>query len=197
MNKIYIFLFATLFSASGYTQTTHNVSVLDFEFDPTILTIDQGDIVIWTNAGGNHNVDGNTITFPNNPVGFGNQPSTDPWTFEVTFDTPGNYDYRCAVHPTLMTGRVIVQTVNSTNEQSSQILKAFPIPADDYIIIDGLEEFSGQSQLEIVDITGKKVMETLVSTKERVDINSLNAGIYLFNITSEGNKRFTGKILKR
>jgi plastocyanin len=30
-------------------------------------------------------------------------------TYAVTFDTPGTYDYDCPVHPSQMTGRVVVQ----------------------------------------------------------------------------------------
>jgi len=60
-----------------------------------------------------------------------------------------------------------------------------------------LEEFPGQSQLEIFDITGKKAMEMLVSANKQIDISSLKPGIYLFNITTTGNERFTGKILRK
>jgi len=195
MTKLYSLLFSILLGTAIFAQTTHNVMVFDFGFDPEILTIDEGDIVIWTNTGGFHNVDGNTTTFPNNPMAFGNDASSDPWTYQVTFDMEGNYDYRCAVHPVQMTGRVIVQGVTSTENESKQILRAFPIPAEDFIVINGLEEFPGQSRLEIFDITGKKTMETLVSANEQIDISTLNAGIYLFNVTTNNNERFTGKIV--
>jgi plastocyanin len=197
MNKLYTLLFSLSIATGVSAQTTHNVTVFNFGFDPAILTIDQGDIVIWTNTEGFHNVDGNSTTFPNNPEAFGNEASSEPWTYEVTFDTEGSYDYRCAIHPSLMTGRVIVQGVNSTDNESKQILQAFPVPADNYIVIGGLEEFPGQSQLEIFDITGKKAMEMLVSANKQINISSLKPGIYLFNIITTGNERFTGKILRK
>jgi plastocyanin len=197
MNKLYTLLISLSILTGVSAQTTHNVTVFNFGFDPAVLTIDQGDIVIWTNTEGFHNVDGNSTTFPNNPEAFSNEASSDPWTYEVTFDTEGNYDYQCAIHPSLMTGRVIVQGVNSTDNESKQILQAFPVPADNYIVIGGLKEFPGQSQLEIFDITGKKAMEMLVSENKQIDISSLKPGIYLFNITTTGNERFTGKILRK
>jgi plastocyanin len=197
MNKLYTLLISLSIATSVSAQTTHNVTVFNFGFDPAVLTIDQGDIVIWTNTEGFHNVDGNSTTFPNNPEAFGNEASSELWTYEVTFDTEGSYDYQCAIHPSLMTGRVIVQGVNSTDNESKQILQAFPVPADNYIVIGGLEEFPGQSQLEIFDITGKKAMEMLVSANKQIDISSLKSGIYLFNITTTGNERFTGKILRK
>jgi plastocyanin len=197
MNKLYTLLISLSIATGVSAQTTHNVTVFNFGFDPAVLTIDQGDIVIWTNTEGFHNVDGNSTTFPNNPEAFGNEASSELWTYEVTFDTEGSYDYQCAIHPSLMTGRVIVQGVNSTDNESKQILQAFPVPADNYIVIGGLEEFPGQSQLEIFDITGKKAMEMLVSANKQIDISSLKPGIYLFNITTTGNERFTGKILRK
>ncbi|MFT5596886.1 MAG: plastocyanin [Flammeovirgaceae bacterium] len=197
MNKLYTLLISLSIATGVSAQTTHNVTVFNFGFDPAVLTVDQGDIVIWTNTEGFHNVDGNSTTFPNNPEAFGNEASSELWTYEVTFDTEGSYDYQCAIHPSLMTGRVIVQGVNSTDNESKQILQAFPVPADNYIVIGGLEEFPGQSQLEIFDITGKKAMEMLVSANKQIDISSLKPGIYLFNITTTGNERFTGKILRK
>lgn len=195
MKKLYTLLFSITITSVVFSQTTHNVTVFNFGFDPEILTIDEGDIVIWTNTEGFHNVDGNTTTFPNNPMAFGNEASNEAWTYEVTFDMEGNYDYRCAIHPSQMTGRVIVQSVTSTDNASKKILQAFPIPAHDFILINGMEELQGQARLEIFDITGKKAMETLVSANEQIDISTLNSGIYLFNVTTSNNDRFTGKIV--
>lgn len=195
MNKLYTLLFSAGIAIGSFAQTTHNVTVFNFGFDPEVLTIDEGDIVIWTNTEGFHNVNGDTEIFPNNPVAFGNEANNAPWTYEFTFETAGNYDYQCEIHPSLMTGTVIVQGVNSTDEQSKQVLRAFPVPAEDYVVLSGLEDLPGKSQLEVFDITGKKTMEKLVSANEQIDVSSLRAGIYLFNLKTSDNIRYTGKIL--
>ncbi|MCZ4407671.1 T9SS type A sorting domain-containing protein [Cryomorphaceae bacterium 1068] len=197
MNKLYTLLFSISIATIVSAQTTHNVTVFNFGFDPEVLTIDQGDIVIWTNTEGFHNVDGNTETFPNNPVAFGNEASSELWTYQFTFENVGNYDYQCAIHPALMSGTVIVQGVNSTDDKEKQIMRAFPVPAKDFVVINGLEDFPGKSQLVVFDITGKKTMEKLVSANEQINVSSLRAGIYLFNLTTSDNVRFTGKILIR
>lgn len=197
MNKLYTLLFSILMAAGASAQTTHNVTVFNFGFDPEVLTIDQGDIVVWTNTEGFHNADGNSGTFPDNPEGFGNPAASAPWTYEFTFNLVGTYDYRCEIHPSLMSGQIIVQGVNSTENESAQVISAYPVPAEDYVLISGMEEFPGQSQMEIFDITGKKTMETLVSANEQIDISSLRAGIYLFNVTTSTNDRLTGKIVIR
>jgi plastocyanin len=195
MEKIYALLFSLGITVGAFAQTTHNVTVFNFGFEPEVLIIDEGDIVIWTNTEGFHNVDGNTTTFPENPLAFGNDLSSELWTYEFTFETLGTYNYQCAQHSSLMQGAVVVMGANSTKNEAPQIVRAFPIPADEYVVLSGLENLSGQSRLEVFDITGKKTLEKLVSANEHIDVSSLGAGIYLFNLTTSDNIRFTGKIL--
>ncbi|HRQ30095.1 MAG TPA: lamin tail domain-containing protein, partial [Saprospiraceae bacterium] len=81
-------------------------------FNPKDLEILPGETVKWINiAGGNHNVDGSTAVFPDNPVSFYNGvPSTDNWSFEFTFDVPGVYQYRSELYQFLgMTGTINVK----------------------------------------------------------------------------------------
>ena len=67
MKKIFTLFFTLSLAYSLQAQTTHNVSVTSNQYTPSSLTIEQGDIVVWTNNGGNHNVNGTTNTFPSNP----------------------------------------------------------------------------------------------------------------------------------
>jgi plastocyanin len=95
-------------------QTTYNVSVSNYVFTPSQLTITAGDKVVWTNNGGSHNVDGNKSTFPGNPESFGNSVGTG-WTYEYTFNTAGSYDYQCDPHAGMgMVGKVVVNPKAST-----------------------------------------------------------------------------------
>ncbi len=95
-------------------QTTYNVSVSNYVFSPSQLTITAGDKVVWTNNGGSHNVDGNKSTFPGNPESFGNNVGTG-WTYEYTFNTAGTYDYQCDPHAGMgMVGKVVVNPKVST-----------------------------------------------------------------------------------
>lgn len=89
-------------------QVTHNVSVMNNFFDPSTLTIDVGDTVVWTNSSGFHNVNGTQDTYPSNPESFGNNTGSD-WTFTHIFTAAGTYDYQCDPHVGLgMTGQIIV-----------------------------------------------------------------------------------------
>lgn len=89
-------------------QTTHNVSVTNFAFTPSQLTIMAGDKVIWKNNGGSHNVNGTKATYASNPESFGNNVGNG-WTYEFVFNTAGTYDYVCDPHAAMgMVGKIIV-----------------------------------------------------------------------------------------
>jgi plastocyanin len=78
------------------------VSIANFAFAPTEITIAPGESVTWTNDDGaphglefDDNAPGTNLLLPGA-------------SFSRQFDRPGTYDYNCSVHP-YMTGRVIVR----------------------------------------------------------------------------------------
>ncbi len=103
-----LFTVFAYFSLNLTGQTTHDVTVSDFQFTPSTLTITAGDQVTWTNTDGSHNVNGNKSIFPSNPESFGNTVG-EVWTYSFTFNTPGTYNYQCNPHAVMgMTGQIIV-----------------------------------------------------------------------------------------
>ncbi len=76
----------------------HHVSVFNMAFSPRNLVILQGDTVEWTNTEGWHNVNFDTLAYPNNPVGFGNDVAGPGWKFSWVFDASGFYNYQCDPH---------------------------------------------------------------------------------------------------
>lgn len=77
---------------SGAQAATHEVSVFSFSFAPKTLTIQPGDTVRWTNAGGSHNVVADDGSFTNGA------PSPSAWTFSRVFNTSGDFGYFCSPH---------------------------------------------------------------------------------------------------
>jgi plastocyanin len=76
------------------------VSIENFAFVPSDITINKGDTVIWTN----------NDRAPHNVV-FGQDRSPTLRSgdvYEKTFDEAGEFSYICSIHPS-MTGKVIVQ----------------------------------------------------------------------------------------
>jgi len=79
---------------------THSVSMINFSFNPKILTINKGDSVVWTNQD----------SAPHN-VGIGGSESpilSNGQTFVFVFDNSGTFDYYCPLHPS-MKGTIIVK----------------------------------------------------------------------------------------
>lgn len=77
------------------------VSITNFKFNPTTLTVPVGATVTWTNQDEEpHTVAGKDGSF--------HSPGMDTHgTYSFTFTTPGSYDYICSIHP-FMTGTVVV-----------------------------------------------------------------------------------------
>jgi plastocyanin len=72
-------------------------------FDPPTVTINPGNSVTWTNAGGLHNVwfDDDSYEMPATPM-------NPPWTVSRMFATAGTFTYVCRQHSS-MTGTVVVE----------------------------------------------------------------------------------------
>ncbi len=89
-------------AAAGVAEGGATVSIANFAFIPAQTTINAGETVTWTNDdGAPHGLayqdgeKGTSLLLPGA-------------SFSRRFDTPGSYEYQCAVH-SYMTGRVVVR----------------------------------------------------------------------------------------
>ncbi|HLN72215.1 MAG: plastocyanin/azurin family copper-binding protein [Methylococcaceae bacterium] len=186
--RTFILTFIVVFSAlSLVAQTTHSVSVTDYQFTPKDLTINAGDIVVWTNTGAmGHNVNGTQTTFPNNPESFGNNVGLN-WTYQYVFKTAGHYDYHCDPHAAFgMVGTITVNPATSADVLAKGGFQLYPNPASDYIDL----LFSGNNGgiLKIYSITGTLVDQKVLPNKAqsyRYDLNGLKKGYYFIKISAD------------
>jgi|GEM_PF-1194576 len=83
-------------------QAATKVTIQNFAFSPTTLTVPVGTTVTWTNADSTeHTVTSNTGAWADSgPI----EPSH---TFSHTFTKPGTFAYHCEIHP-FMTAKIIV-----------------------------------------------------------------------------------------
>jgi plastocyanin len=82
------------------------ISLKNFAFTPSTLTIKPGTTVTWTNEDGtSHTV----VSDSGTPVPFTSQTLVNGASFQFTFTRPGSYTYHCSIHPS-MTGTIIVQS---------------------------------------------------------------------------------------
>jgi plastocyanin len=89
--------------SSTPSQTSKNIEISGFAFNPSTLTVNVGDTVIWTNMDSiSHTItsdSGNELSSSS----FGNGQ-----TYSHTFTTAGTFNYHCSIHVS-MKGKVIVQ----------------------------------------------------------------------------------------
>lgn len=105
----------------------HQITVEDFVFTPSDLTILVGDSVTWTNEEGFHNVvaDDGSFRCANgcDSTGGNGDPASSSWSFTLTFNDPETIAYFCEVH-----GDVGGSGMSGTIEV-----------IDDVIFVDGFE----------------------------------------------------------
>ncbi len=169
---------------------TDTISNVGYTFSPSTLTINVGDIVIFSLANIHDAVEVNKDVWDAEgntsnggfSVGYGGG--------TVVFNTAGTFYYVCQPHASLgMRGEIIVNSTTSINiENKSFAPNIYPNPASEVINAD-LKNFSGDVRINIYDITGKLVLnnELKVSDQmslQQIDISKLNAGKYLIQFIS-------------
>ena len=83
------------------------IEIADNVFSPTVVLIDAGTTVEWTNKG---NTQHSVATDPDSPVGeFASGILASGEAFSYTFDEPGEYHYLCEQHPASMRAAVVVE----------------------------------------------------------------------------------------
>jgi plastocyanin len=89
-------------SSSDAATATNAVSIDNFAFSPSAITVKVGTKVTWTNRDGvQHSVIGDNLSELNSPA------MDKGATYSFTFTKAGSYTYHCGIHPS-MTGTVEV-----------------------------------------------------------------------------------------
>jgi plastocyanin len=103
------------------------VSIQNFAFGPTPVTVNAGDTVTWTQ----HDTYAvHTVTADATSVekfDSGNLSTDTGVSFSHTFNTPGTFTYHCAIHPS-MTGTVVVLGSSSTTTTPGSTTTTTPAP---------------------------------------------------------------------
>lgn len=184
MKKITLVLAMCMAAITVQAQTTFDLDwAIGINGSAASVTIEPGDTVRWTwtdaaphtvtNISGQsvENFDSGTLT-GNGEV------------FSFTFNTVGENDYRCEVHPGTMFGTISVETIASVDEKFRMNIQAFPNPVKDQLTIASLFKLDSYS---IHNVLGKKVAASNESGNlVNIDMASLNQGVYFVTLTSEG-----------
>ncbi|MBC8315454.1 MAG: T9SS type A sorting domain-containing protein [Bacteroidetes bacterium] len=81
-------------------------------------------------------------------------------------------------------------------ERTEQGIRISPNPTSEFIIITMDTKFTN-TQLELLDMTGKTVLQQPVSINKRISIQLLPNGVYIYKVTGDGTIVSTGKLVKQ
>ena len=191
MKNITILIF-TLLLFNSISQTTHTVNAGSFYYNPTNLTIDLGDSVVWINDGGTHDVNGdiNTITgLPyNNPETFDSPATNIPGAviYGHKFTIPGTYAYDCSVgaHAASgMTGSIVVNPSSGAGviDIENENIYIYPSPSEDVLNIHGFNLLHNIKSMSVFSLDGKKLID-VKSINKSFEISPLDKGVYFLII---------------
>ena len=195
MKKIYSLIFASAFLITANAATI-NVTVGGTTnlFTPSNFTAAIGDNVVWTWAGGTHNVTSNSGSVPAGAAVFVS-PTQATGTFTYNITTAGNYGYACSLHIPGMVAQFTVTATSIADPRVDLLTSAYPNPFKDKLTI----KYNGIQSIDLFNIIGDKVRSyelNAAENKTELDLSDLSAGVYFIRTYNEGIIVETKKVVK-
>lgn len=83
---------------------------------------------------------------------------------------------------------------NSEVSQATSEFKIYPNPTTDFVFVEGMK---GKIQkIEIFDYSGRNISSSVKFNDDKIDVTSLNRGIYILQIITESGK-YNHKLIKK
>ena len=193
--SLLVLLASVSFLSSQVSATIHNVSIVDFAFNPQSTNVTAGDSVKWTNNGSFDH----TSTSDSGVWNSGTIPPGSSFTRQ--FSTPGIFPYHCSIHPTMTASIVVNPTSVGDGDQSGasgrySLRQNYPNPFNSSTRISFYLPKSGNVKLEVYNILGQKIRTLLEKVEEPglktlfwdgTDDRGLNVptGIYFYRLTAQ------------
>lgn len=107
----------------------------------------------------------------------------------------GNYAVEVTDNGCTTTSSCTAVTIGTSGieEQNTNALNIFPNPAQSIVSLNNL---AVGSRLQLIDITGKTVLETIVSSSEMtIDLNKINNGVYFVQLGNNSEITISKKLV--
>ncbi|PZR11019.1 MAG: hypothetical protein DI539_20900 [Flavobacterium psychrophilum] len=115
-------------------------------------------------------------------------------SFEDNFlFTVKSYAYQSTPNTPLNAGETGNTAGNANFDED--LIKMYPNPADDMIVLQGIEDLNIKS-VTINDLNGRNIA-MIDPTQEIIDISRLQDGIYILSVIDESNNVFSKKLVKQ
>lgn len=96
-------------------------------------------------------------------------------------------------------GTMIIEEIVSSNKEfqpSTGMVKTFPNPSSNYILIQSDDNNSENFRFNIIDMTGRNVQNGISKFNEQIFIEGLTNGVYLIQLETENGTKITEKLIK-
>src|SRR6266404_3033486 len=160
--------------------TVANISIVNFAFTPSSVSISVNDSVKWTWAGSPHSTTSDTALWESGVLGTGA-------TFTHTFTSAGSFPFHCSVHP-FMTGTVAVQsadvppTVMISNPTNGSV---FAAPAT--LTLAATASDTDGSVTNVQFFQGATSLTNVATSPYSVSVPNLGAGDFAFAAVATDN----------
>jgi len=168
----------------------HSVTVQDFQFIPSEMTVSVGDTVTWVWVNGSHTTTSTLVPDGANSWNADVNSTTSGFTYVVTVE--GTYNYNCTIHPTQMTGSFMALnttgispiTSNPFQEVSNSLLS-------DQLQVSYSLTSPASVNIALFDITGMRVKNfasayhTRGEYSETFSVAKLPKGMYFLSLQSQ------------
>lgn len=184
ISSVYAITFALLLLTTGAQATTHTVTVQDYFFTPSAMTVTVGDTIHWTWISGVHTTTSGTI--PGGAASWDAMINSSSLFFNYAVTAAGTYNYDCSVHPGLMPGSftATLSTGISATVGSPFLIINSSLQSNELQITYKLEKGSEVTYV-LLDMAGKQVdyftssFHTPGTYTETYSISNLSRGTYL------------------
>lgn len=193
MKKLYTLISFSLIALFG-NAAIHTVAVSNFAFTPSGINAVCGDTVRWAWASGSHTTTSTSV--PNGAATWSAPMNSTSITFDYVVTVAGTYNYQCNIHPSTMTGTIVVTCVSGIPSIGNNYFSAaYPNPFTSKLTI----ETSDADMISIYNFVGEKIKTIALphgQTKTEIDLQNLSGGIYFYAILKEGVVVETRRVVK-
>jgi plastocyanin len=194
LNGFFFFSISLMSTISGIAQTSYEITVTNFTFTPTPLTIATGDTVRWDAVLGHHNVVADDGSFTSGP------PADAPWEYVHVFTSAGNNPYYCEPHGgpggNGMSGVIIVEDAVSVPEEDQfvnkfQLKQNYPNPFNPSTKINFVIPQESFVSIKVFDVIGNEITTLVNEVKQageyEVDFfaDKQTSGVYVYQLRAD------------
>lgn len=179
MKKTLLFVVAIAFLTIRSLATIHMVTVQDFQFSPSSMNVKLGDTVMWMWVNGTHTTSSTQV--PAGAAAWDNNITSASVSFMYVPTVAGAYNYRCNVHPTLMSGSFTVVSNTAVASVANTGVTVYPNPASADVHLQFADP--APTSISVINVLGSKVSGVDMYTKDAaLNVKDLPNGTYIVNI---------------